>query len=170
MFFKVRYDLPQNCQAELSITDSDDNKWHGEKRVNRSGTYIFSTVAPDRKGAWASFSNGFKVRITPAGTNRRIAQGTLLCSIDLDMSLLSEKEREALTRRQNNTRAKFQKSRFEIAVTKRRPIPFTLNTCSTTIPPAKTSAATMATKVITGINAFCNTCIYHTFFVRLPLL
>ncbi|MBQ9087919.1 MAG: thioredoxin family protein [Lentisphaeria bacterium] len=114
VFFKVRYDLPKNCQAELSITDSDDNKWHGEKRVNRSGTYIFSTVAPDRKGAWASFSNGFKVRITPAGAKSRGAQGTLLCSIDLDMSLLSEKEREALTRRHNKTRAKFQNSRFEI--------------------------------------------------------
>ena len=111
IYFKVRYQLPEKMRAVLTLTGEDDTVLRTQsKEVSKSGTYIFSVVAPDRIDMWT----GVKAKIMPQNKKYSAALATIPCSIYMSESMLSDSEKSARKERIRQLKEKFRKSEFTI--------------------------------------------------------
>jgi len=112
IFFKLRYQLPGKFRAALNITGMDDMRSgrNKGKKIDQSGTYLVSTILPDRLGMW----HGIRCAVMPVDHNYTAKFILFDCSIQVTDQLLSQAEKNARNQRVAAYNELYGKSKFKI--------------------------------------------------------
>lgn len=112
IYFKVRYQLPKKFRATLVLYGMDDLKLRriNGKKIEQSGIYLVSAIAPDRVCRWKYIS----ANILPADQSYRAIRVSIDSAILVSESGLSSEEKAARKEKIQAMHDLYRKAKFKI--------------------------------------------------------